>query len=194
VSLVRFVVPRAAVAVAALALVAGCSSAEQATKERKGQTGFVSGGGTLTVFAKEDRTAAPALAGETLDGAQWSLKDQAGKVVVLNVWGSWCNPCRKEAPDLVAAAKELGADAVFVGLNTRDLDKAPAKRFQQAFGVTYPSIYDPTGKLLLGFRGQVSPQAIPSTLVIDAQGNVAARVIGAVTTKTLVDVVHDVRG
>jgi thiol-disulfide isomerase/thioredoxin len=182
-----------AVAVAVL-LLAGCSSAGQATQDRKGQTGFVSGGGTLTVFAPQDRKPAPKVSGETLDGARWSLQDQAGKVVVLNVWGSWCPPCRKEAPDLVAAAKELGAEAVFVGLNTRDLDKAPARKFVREFGVTFPSLYDPSGKQLLGFRGQVSPAAIPSTLVIDAQGNIAARIVGSTTKTTLVDVVHDVSG
>ncbi|HYU86124.1 MAG TPA: TlpA disulfide reductase family protein [Kribbellaceae bacterium] len=185
---------RTAAVVAALVLLAGCGSAEQATRERKGQTGFVAGGGTLTEFAKGDRKPAPAVTGQTLDGATWSLADQRGKVVVLNVWGSWCAPCRKEAPDLVAAAEQLGAGAVFAGLNTRDLDKAPARKFVQEFKVPYPSIYDPDGKQLLGFRGQVSAQAIPSTLVIDAEGNVAARVIGVVTTKTLVDLVHDVSG
>ena len=185
---------RAVALAVAVVVVAGCSSAGQATQERKGQTGFVAGGGTLTIFAPEDRKPAPKVSGETLDGAQWSLADQAGKVVVLNVWGSWCSPCRKEAPDLVAAAKELGTDAVFVGLNTRDLDRAPARKFVREFGVGFPSIYDPSGKQLLGFRGQVSPGAIPSTLVIDADGNVAARVIGTATKKTLVDVVHDVSG
>ncbi|MGH3464931.1 MAG: TlpA family protein disulfide reductase, partial [Kribbellaceae bacterium] len=74
----------------AVLLLAGCSSAGQATQERKGQTGFVAGGGTLTVFAPQDRKPAPKVSGETLDGAPWSLQDQAGKVVVLNVWGSWC--------------------------------------------------------------------------------------------------------
>ena len=182
------------VALVVLLTLAGCSSTGQQQAERKGQTGFVAGGGTLTVFAAGDRKPAPKVSGQTLDGKTWSLPDQAGKVVVLNVWGSWCSPCRKEAPDLVAASKRLGAGTVFAGLNTRDLDPAPARQFVREFGVTYPSIYDPSGKQLLGFRGQISPQSIPSTLVIDAQGKVAARILGAVTTATLVDVVHDVDG
>jgi thiol-disulfide isomerase/thioredoxin len=173
---------------------AACSSGGDAAEERKGQTGFVSGSGTLTEFAADERKPAPKVEGETLDGAQWRLSDQAGKVVVLNVWGSWCPPCRKEAPDLVAAAKELGPSTVFIGLNTRDLDKAPARKFVKEFGVGFPSLYDPSGKELLGFRGQISPQSIPSTLVIDAEGRVAARVIGTVTTRTLVGVVERVRG
>lgn len=172
---------------------AGCS-ASGSDDAREGQSGFVSGGGTLTIFKDSEREAAPTVSGETLDGKQWSLADQAGKVVVLNVWGSWCAPCRKEAPDLVAASKELGASAVFAGLNTRDLDRAPARRFAAEFKIGYPSIFDPSGKQLLGFRGQLSPQSIPSTLVIDAEGKVAARVLGAVSARTLVDVVRDVSG
>jgi thiol-disulfide isomerase/thioredoxin len=180
------------IAVLVLALLAGCSAGQG--EERTGQTGFESGDGTVTIFGAGERKAAPQVAGETLDGRQWSLRDQRGKVVVLNVWGSWCPPCRKEAPDLVAASRQLGGSVVFVGLNTRDLDRAPARKFVKEFGVTFPSVYDPSGKQLLGFRGQISPQAIPSTLVIDAEGNVAARVIGAVTARTLVDTVHDIDG
>ncbi len=92
----------------------------------------------MSVFAPADRKAAPTLTGTTLDGKPWSLADQTGKVVVLNVWGSWCSPCRKEAPDLVAAAKELGPAVQFIGLNTRDLDPAPARKFVQEFGVHVP--------------------------------------------------------
>jgi thiol-disulfide isomerase/thioredoxin len=185
---------RLVVAVLLAVSLAGCSSTGQQQAERKGQTGFVSGGGTFTVFASGDREPAPKVSGETLDGKTWSLADQAGKVVVLNVWGSWCSPCRKEAPDLVEASRRLGAGTVFAGLNTRDLDPAPARKFVREFGIRYPSIFDPSGRQLLGFRGQISPQSIPSTLVIDAQGNVAARILGAVTAATLVDVVHDVDG
>jgi thiol-disulfide isomerase/thioredoxin len=184
-------VRRTAFAVAAVLVLAGCSSGEQAAENRQGQTGFVSGSGNVSVFAPAERRPAPAITGTTLDDKTWSLADQAGKVVVLNVWGSWCSPCRKEAPDLVAAAKELGPSVQFVGLNTRDLDKAPARKFAQEFGVTYPSIYDPSGKLLLGFRGQISASAIPSTLVIDKNGKVAARVIGEVTKQTLLGMVKD---
>lgn len=184
---------RTSVVVAAVLLAAtACSSGQQASENRQGQTGFVSGSGNVSVFAPADRKPAPALTGTTLDDKTWNLADHTGKVVVLNVWGSWCNPCRKEAPDLVAAAKELGPSVQFVGLNTRDLDKAPARKFAQEFGMTYPSIFDPSGKLLLGFRGgQISPSAIPSTLVIDKNGKVAARVLGEVSKQTLLGMVKD---
>ena len=182
---------RTALLVAGLLLIAGCSSGQQAAQNREGQAGFVSGTGNVSLFAPADRKPAPTLTGTTLDGKPWSLADQTGKVVVLNVWGSWCPPCRKEAPDLVAAAKELGPTVQFIGLNTRDLDPAPARKFVQEFGVQYPSIYDPNGKALLRFRGQISPKAIPTTLVIDKTGKVAARVVGEVSKDTLLGMVHD---
>ncbi|TCC15963.1 TlpA family protein disulfide reductase [Kribbella speibonae] len=182
---------RTAVLVAGVLLVAGCSSGQQAAQNRQGQSGFVSGNGNVSTFAAADRKPAPELTGKTLDGTTWTLSEQTGKVVVLNVWGSWCPPCRKEAPELVAASKELGSAVQFIGLNTRDLDPAPAKKFVQEFGVPFPSIYDPNGKALLRFRGQISPKAIPTTLVIDKNGKVAGRVVGEVTKQTLLGMVKD---
>jgi thiol-disulfide isomerase/thioredoxin len=180
-------------AIAAVLLAAtACTSGEDAKDSRQGQTGFVSGTGRVSTFAPADRVKAPDFQGTTLDGKQWKFSDQAGKVVVLNVWGSWCPPCRKEAPDFAAAAKELGPDVQFIGLNTRDLDPAPAKKFVEAFEIPYPSIYDPAGKQLLLFRGQkISAVSIPATLVIDKQGKVASRVIGEVTKQTLLGMVND---
>ncbi|MGW6198488.1 TlpA family protein disulfide reductase [Kribbella sp. NPDC055110] len=185
---------RAVVLVAGLLLaVTACSSGQQAAQNRQGQSGFVSGNGNVSTFAAADRKPAPELTGKTLDGTTWTLSEQTGKVVVLNVWGSWCPPCRKEAPELVAASKELGASVQFIGLNTRDLDPAPAKKFVQEFGVPFPSIYDPNGKALLRFRGQISPKAIPTTLVIDKNGKVAGRVVGEVTKQTLLGMVADAK-
>ncbi|QNE19202.1 TlpA family protein disulfide reductase [Kribbella qitaiheensis] len=179
-------------AAAVLIAATGCGSGQKSSDSRDGQTGFVSGSGRVSTFAPDKREKAPDFKGTTLDGKQWDSADQAGKVVVLNVWGSWCPPCRKEAPDLTAAAKELGAGVQFIGLNTRDLDKAPPLKFVQEFGVPFPSIYDPNGKQLLRFRGQkISATSIPATLVIDKQGRVAAKVLGPVTKDTLVGMVKD---
>jgi thiol-disulfide isomerase/thioredoxin len=154
--------------------------------------GFVNGDGTLTMIAPDRRVAAPRIAGNTLDGAAWSSDSVTGKVLVYNVWGSWCAPCRKEAPALVAAAKRTSGIAVFVGLNTRDLDRAQAQAFVRAFEVDYPNLYDPDGRLLLTFGNQLPPSAIPTTLVVDREGRVAARVIGEVTTPLLAGLVEDV--
>ncbi|HSE55080.1 MAG TPA: redoxin family protein [Nocardioidaceae bacterium] len=158
-----------------------------------GDAGFVSGKGVITRLAVDDRKEPGEVAGETLEGEPISLEDFEGKTVVVNVWGSWCAPCRAEAPDLAAASEELAADDVeFLGINSRDLDRAAAQAFQRRFEVPYPSIYDQQGKTLLAFRGTLSPNAIPSTVVIDAEGRVAASVIGEVSRSTLVGLVEDV--
>jgi len=158
-----------------------------------GDAGFVSGKGVITRLAVDDRKEPGELAGETLEGEPISLEDFRGKTVVVNVWGSWCAPCRAEAPDLVAASEELADDGVeFLGINSRDLDRAAAQAFQRRFEVPYPSIYDQRGRTLLAFRGTLSPNAIPSTVVIDAEGRVAASVIGETSRSTLVGLVEDV--
>lgn len=177
---------RRAAFVLAAVLLAGCGTVS-------GGTGFVEGEPTLTRLAPNERPQAPVLTGATVDGQPFSTQSAQGKVVVVNVWGSWCAPCRKEAPDLESAWQQTSSVAQFVGINTRDTDVAQAKAFQRGFAVTYPSFYDPKGELLLKFPpGQVSPGAIPTTLVIDKQGRIAARVIGITTTATLVGLVTDV--
>ncbi len=133
------------------------------------------------------------MAGENLAGERVALDDFAGQVVVVNVWGSWCGPCIREAPHLVEAAQELDGDEVaFLGINTRDLSRDPALAFERKYDLPYESIYDPAGEVLLAFRGTIPPSAIPSTLVIDRDGRIAARVLGEVTASTLVGLVEDV--
>lgn len=172
------------------AVLSGCSNDDVGSS---GDAGFVSGKGIITRLAVEDREQPGEVAGETLDGEPISLDDFEGQTVVVNVWGSWCAPCRAEAPDLVAASEELAdRDVAFLGINSRDLDKAAALAFQRRFEVPYPSIYDQQGRTLLAFRGTLSPNAIPSTVVVDEQGRVAASVIGEVSRSTLVGLVEDV--
>ncbi len=154
--------------------------------------GFVSGDGSITRFSIEERKLAPEIAGTTLDGDEFSSKSLDRQVIVYNVWGSWCAPCVKEAPALVAAAKRTAREARFVGLNTRDLDPAPARAFVRAFDVPYPNIYDPDGELMLKFDGLVPATAIPSTLIIDTQGRIAVRILGETTEATLVGLITDV--
>lgn len=166
-------------------LLVGCGSGPTGTD------GFVAGDGTLTVLPADQRPAGPVLEGTTLDGGTWRSEVAAGKVIVYNVWGSWCSPCRAEAPALAAASRRTAGKAVFVGLNTRDLDRAAPLAFVRAFEVPYVNLYDPDGALLLKFSGQLPASAIPSTLVVDGEGRVAARIIGEVTETTLVDVVED---
>lgn len=153
-------------------------------------SGFVAGDGSLIVLAADQRVAAPQLTGATLDGEPFSLADHLGEVVVMNVWASWCAPCRAEAPMLARMAAELGPKGVqFVGLDTRDSDTS-ARGFVEAFGITYPNLIDRDGRLQLLFSDTLPPQAIPSTLVIDRQGRVAARALGVVSESSLRGIVE----
>lgn len=165
----------------------GCTTAGS---ERTGDNGYVSGDGTITVIDESDREPAPTLRGDKLGGGTLDTADYAGKTLVLNVWGAWCGECRGEAPDLVGAAEALDGVA-FVGLDTRDRDSL-AQAFVRRFDVPYPSLVDQDSKLLLEFYDVVSPNAIPSTLVIDRAGRLAAVVSGPTTKATLVDLVNDV--
>lgn len=169
---------------AALTL-AGCST------PTTGTGGFVTGDGSITVITPDDRQPAPVITGETLDGDQWSSDTAAGKVIVYNVWGSWCGPCKAEAPALQSVAEQTADRAVVIGLNTRDLDRAAPRAFVRNNGITFPSIFDPDGSVLLAFAGTLPPTAIPSTLLVDPQGRIAARVIGATTEATLVGLIDD---
>lgn len=154
-------------------------------------TGFVSGDGSITVLAPEQRELAPILEGLDLDGQAISTANFPGDVLVLNVWASWCAPCRAEAPDLEEVAGEFAdQDVQLIGLNTRDSNTS-AQNFVRKYQVSFPSIVDTDGRLQLQFRDTLPPQAIPSTIVIDQQGRVAARALGAVDASTLSAIVEE---
>ena len=164
----------------ALALT-GCGNAKQvATKS------YVSGNGTVTFIESKDRKTAPVLTGMTLDGE--NLQVPHGGIVVVNVWASWCAPCRAEAPTLAALAKKYQG-VVFVGVLTRDSEVA-ARAFEKRFQIPYPTLVDDS--VLLGFRDTLSANAIPSTIVIDKQGLVAARISGQITVASLSDLIEKI--
>ena len=176
----------AATAVAGALTLSACSG--DGTKAGGGgNTNFVTGSGGISTVAKGERTNVPKLDGTTLDGKALDIADYKGKVVVLNVWGSWCAPCRAEAKHFAQVAEETRDQGVqFVGINTRDPQKAAAINFEQDYGVTYPSLFDPTGKLLLRFpKGTLNPRAIPSTVVVDRDGKIAARTLAALDAEKL---------
>lgn len=148
-------------------------------------SGYVAGDGSILIVPESDRQAAPDLTGTTLDGATVSLADYLGDVVVVNVWASWCAPCRAEAPALAALSRELEPAGVqFIGLDTRDSDVS-ARAFVDRFGIDYPNVIDRDGQLQLLFSDSLPPQAIPSTLVIDRQGRVAGRILGKASESSL---------
>lgn len=171
----------------ALALTA-CSGSDSGKPTGSGGN-YVTGAKGVSTAASGERTEAPKLDGETVDGKTLDTTALRGKVVVLNVWGSWCPPCRAEAPSFAKVSKELtdaGKDVVFVGVNVRDNSKQNAASFEETFGITYPSLYDPDGKLLLRFpKGSLNPNAIPSTLVLDREGKIAARTLAPLSEELL---------
>jgi thiol-disulfide isomerase/thioredoxin len=148
---------------------------------------FIAGNGVATFIPKADRKSAPVIAGPTLDGSTFTAAP--GKVLVLNVWASWCSPCRAEAP----ALQELSAahpEVQFLGVLTRD-SLVAARAFVERFKITYPSLTD--DGILLKFHGQLTPNAIPTTLIIDSEGKIAARISGEVTYSALEDLIERVK-
>jgi len=185
---------RTAAALAAMLILAACAStgADEQTRSA-GQVGYPEVARNLTRVPPDQRKELPTVSGPALGSNQTiSTQDFRGKIVVINVWGSWCPPCRKEAPDLQAASVETKDIAQFVGITSKDYDQAPAEAFVRSFEITYPSIYDPTGKVLLAFAGELPPSAIPTTMIIDRQGRLAVRVLSEVSKITLVDMINDV--
>lgn len=164
-------------------LLAGCSSGHDATVYQ-GDFTFVSPGGKSEfTYPAADRKAIGTISGPDLTGQNTlSTANYKGKVVVLNFWGSWCAPCRAEAPDLEAAWTKLQPKGVqFLGLNLKD-DEGAGAAFNKSKGITYPSIYDPTMRTLLSIRGYPTG-GIPSTVVLDRQGRVAAIALRQLTTE-----------
>ena len=170
-------------AVVALALVvSGCSASG-------GGDGLTSGTGRITQVPRDEREEPLTLSGVTLDGAQLDIADLRGEPVVLNVWWSLCGPCIKEMP-LLNEVAESGI-ASFVGINIREASIANAQSFERERDVSYPSLFDPGSELLLRF-GRYTPVALPTTVVLDAEGRVAAIIPGALTSaRTLIGLIED---
>jgi thiol-disulfide isomerase/thioredoxin len=167
-----------AVAVGTALAVAGCAGEGALPDRAADDRGYVSGDGSRVELAPSQRGEPVRVSGVSAEGERIDLADWRGDVVVLNVWYNTCPPCRVEAPDLAALAAETADEGVrFVGVNTRD-DPATAQAFQRTFDIGYPSIMDAGGEAVLALRGEVAPQAVPTTLVIDRQGRVAARILG----------------
>jgi thiol-disulfide isomerase/thioredoxin len=139
------------------------------------ENSFISGSGIATFVQKSDRKSAPKLSGQTLNSGEIAL--DFNKVTVVNVWASWCAPCRAEAPVLQEFSINY-PEVQFAGILTRD-NISSAKAFYENFNLTYPTFIDDS--LLLGFGGSLIPNAIPTTLIIDEDGKVAARISGEVT-------------
>lgn len=187
--------PRAAMvaAVAGSVLAAGCTGGGDLQEQARAgnDKSYIAGDGSYAELAPSDRGEPVEVTGTSAEGTPVDLTGWRGDVVVLNVWYAACGPCRAEAPDLQDVAAEYADRGVrFVGLNTRD-DAPTAQAFQRRFAITYPSILDRDGAAIVALRGEISPQAVPTTLVIDRQGRVAARILGVADPSVLRTFVDD---
>lgn len=178
----RRAVEALAAVLAGAALLGGCTN----TTGGGGDTGFVaSSGTTVTYYAPNQRITVPDLAGTTLEGKQLALADYRGKFVVVNIWGSWCGPCRIEAPALQETYEQYQSKGVqFLGINARDINAA-ALAFVRDDQITYPSLQDPSETLLLEFKTVVPPANIPSSIIVDRTGKIVTRIIGGTTEPQL---------
>ena len=179
---------RTLVAVLILGAVLGLSGCSTGGISKDNENAFVSGSGSAIVLKPADRKPAPAISSPTLDGSAWNLSKNS--VSVINVWASWCAPCRAEASVLEDFAQK-NPTINFVGILTRDNNSA-ARDFVSRFKLSYPIATDDS--VLTKFRGSLIPDAIPTTIVIDAQGRVAARISGEVTVAILQKVLESVTG
>lgn len=172
------------------ALLAGCSPDTSASSDVADQ-GYQSGDGSTTTWSVADRPGPVDVAGTDFEGSAQDVADWRGDVVVLNTWYAACPPCRAEAPDLVALATDYADQGVHVlGINGTDAAGA-AQAFQRQFEVPYPSLADTDGSAVAALQGTVPVNAVPTTVVLDREGRVAARILGLADATTLRTVVDD---
>jgi thiol-disulfide isomerase/thioredoxin len=171
----------------------GSDAGSIAAQARSGDgKGYVSGDGTIERLAPDTRSSPLTLTGTTMQGTPWKVADARSHVLVLNVWGQWCGPCVAEMPHLQTVWAQLsaaGKPVEFMGVNYRD-GVQTAEAFLRANRITYPSLQDDGGATLLALRGKAN--TTPTTLILDGQGRIAARVSGPVTAATLSGLVNDV--
>lgn len=148
---------------------------------------YIAGDGSVTEFRNiETRKTGAAWTSTTAEGKTLSSADLLGNVTVLNFWYAGCAPCRAEAPELDQLAKEFADQGlIMLGVDLRDSAET-ALAFNRNFGLSYPSVMDAeSGDVVLAYTGIVTPDAVPTTLVLDREGRVAARVIGRIDIKIL---------
>lgn len=165
---------------ALLLALTGCTTGDGAVDVNNGgEFRFVEGTPRGEIIPPGERATAPEFAGTLLDGGEFSSTDLAGDVAVINFWGSWCAPCRVEAPEFQEVYADVRDSGVqFLGINVKDTDQL-ARAFEENFGIEFPSLADPRGEVALAFRDYPA-SAIPSTIVLDRRSQVAAVYTGAV--------------
>ena len=178
--------------VAAVLLLTGCSTSKEAVAVG-GEFQFVAPGGKSTIRydPPESRGAVTGIAGPSLQhpGETVELADLRGRVVVLNIWGTWCTPCREEMPDLqFVQAQTRDVGVTVLGIDVNDLEE-PARDFLRDRGITFDSIYDPAGRTLLALHGYPR-NVVPSTIVLDRRHRVAAVFLARIRVPELLPLVQ----
>lgn len=185
----------AALAISALVLTtSACANDSLAEQFRSGDNkNYIAGDGTVTEFALGSRPKAASWSGITESGEAISSTQLEGVITVMNFWYAGCAPCRIEMPELIELQTEFLPEGVqFIGVNVRDSAET-SLAFARRIDMNFPSVMDAkTGSVVLGFTGVVTPQAVPTTLVIDAEGNVSARVLGRIDKGILTTLVKTV--
>lgn len=177
-------------AVAVVAVLAGCSNDPLANQYLSGgNSNYIAGDGILEV-KPADRGAPIEFSGETDSGVKLTRSGFDGQVLVVNFWYAGCAPCRAEAPDLEALSQKYdGNGASFVGVNIYD-GSDTSLAFARNFGISYPSLLDAqAGTVRLAFAGSISPKAVPTTFVLDKQGRIAARILGQLQARSILDTI-----
>jgi thiol-disulfide isomerase/thioredoxin len=178
--------PRLLLALALAVTLAGCTPTVTGGWDEDGaETGYVSGDRSVTTWEPGDRTGPVEISGTDFAGDPVDVTDWRGDVVVLNSWYAGCPPCRAEAPDLVGIATDYADDGVhLLGINSTD-DAGAAQAFERTFEIPYPSVHDADGAAVAALQGVVPVQAVPTTVILDQDGMVAARVLGVIDDSTL---------
>ena len=172
----------------------GCATDSLAEQFREGDNkNYIAGDGTVTEFALGSRPKAADWSGVSESGDSLSSDHLAGVITVINFWYAGCAPCRVEMPELIELQEQfLGDEVQFIGVNVRDTSET-ALAFARQINLNFPSVMDAkTGSVVLAFTGVVTPQAVPTTLVIDSEGNVSARVLGRIDKGILEELIKTV--
>lgn len=188
---------KVAIAITLVAFVltsSGCATDSLAEQFREGDNkNYIAGDGTVTEFAFGSRPKAADWSGVSESGDNLSSNQLTGVITVMNFWYAGCAPCRVEMPELIELQDQFLSDEVqFIGVNVRDTPET-ALAFARQVNLNFPSVMDAkTGSVVLGFTGVVTPQAVPTTLVIDSEGNVSARVLGRIDKGILEELIKTV--
>jgi peroxiredoxin len=172
----------------------GCATDSLAEQFREGDNkNYIAGDGTVTEFALGSRPKAADWSGVSESGDSLSSDQLAGVITVINFWYAGCAPCRVEMPELIELQDQfLSYEVQFIGVNVRDTSET-ALAFARQINLNFPSVMDAkTGSVVLAFTGVVTPQAVPTTLVIDSEGNVSARVLGRIDKGILEELIKTV--